>query len=455
MATLNVTNLQNVASTVTNVSLLADGTTTLVLNSTGTARTGGIRYNAGNLEVYTSGGVWAPIGGGGGGVSSVTASAPLVSSGGATPNVTATLATAAQAAAGTSNVVLSTPEFSVPKDASGMTGAALLPTGTNLQRAAIATPVAGMTRFNTDVGYTEVYTGAAEGWKNLAWLTPALQTTDLTYSANTTLSNGVYLCRNLTVNAGVTLTIGNQVVVFLCTGNATINGNITATQGPSGGAGAGLGTIDKLSTAIPGAGPGSGLNTTSPYPPAVSLTGSGGASGYAATGSTVGSAIEPSPGGQGGGGVLIKAFGSITQGASSTISVKGGNAGFPANGANDFFASGGGGGSGGSITFNAGGPLTVSGTLDVRGGNGMNGFNSGGLIGASGGGGGGGGSIILQCLGPLTDTSTKLLTGGAAGTASGVPNVNGAPKGADGGGAGGLENTAGSPGVVLYYGSPF
>jgi hypothetical protein len=64
MATLQVTNLQNTAATVTNVSLLADGSTTIVLSSTGTSRTGGLRYNAGNLEVYTSGGVWAnPISG--------------------------------------------------------------------------------------------------------------------------------------------------------------------------------------------------------------------------------------------------------------------------------------------------------------------------------------------------------------------------------------------------------
>jgi hypothetical protein len=60
MATLQVTNLQNTAATVTNVSLLADGTTSLVLNATGTARTGGIRYNAGTLEVYTGAG-WASI----------------------------------------------------------------------------------------------------------------------------------------------------------------------------------------------------------------------------------------------------------------------------------------------------------------------------------------------------------------------------------------------------------
>jgi hypothetical protein len=98
MSTLNVTNLKNITAGVTNVSLLADGSTALVLDSTGTSRLGGIRYNAGNLEVYTSGNVWASVGGGGGGtVTGVTASLPLVSSGGAAPNLTINAATSGSA----------------------------------------------------------------------------------------------------------------------------------------------------------------------------------------------------------------------------------------------------------------------------------------------------------------------------------------------------------------------
>ena len=84
MSTLNVTNLKNITAGVTNVSLLADGSTALVLDSTGTSRLGGIRYNAGNLEVYTSGNVWASAGGSGT-VTGVTATAPLSSSGGTAP----------------------------------------------------------------------------------------------------------------------------------------------------------------------------------------------------------------------------------------------------------------------------------------------------------------------------------------------------------------------------------
>jgi hypothetical protein len=71
MATLNVTNLQNVASGNVNISMLSDGTTSLVLSSTGTSRTGGIRYNASAVEVYDGAG-WVGVGGSSGGFSTGT-----------------------------------------------------------------------------------------------------------------------------------------------------------------------------------------------------------------------------------------------------------------------------------------------------------------------------------------------------------------------------------------------
>jgi hypothetical protein len=67
--------------------------------------------------------------------------------------------------------VFSSPQTAVPKDASGMTGAAILPSGTDAQRTAITTPVVGMQRYNTDSGYEEVYTGATLGWQKLAFVT--------------------------------------------------------------------------------------------------------------------------------------------------------------------------------------------------------------------------------------------------------------------------------------------
>jgi len=103
----------------------------------GTPATGMIRYN--NLTPpavieYYNGSAWIALGG--------LAAATLV-----------------QAAAGTVDTVANTPKTSVPKDASGMTGAAILPSGTSAQQP--ATPVAGMTRLNTDTKTLEFYDGTA------------------------------------------------------------------------------------------------------------------------------------------------------------------------------------------------------------------------------------------------------------------------------------------------------
>jgi hypothetical protein len=466
MATLQVTNLQNTAATVTNVSLLADGTTTLVLNSTGTARTGGIRYNAGSLEVYTSGGVWAPIGGGGGGVSSVTASAPLVSSGGATPNVTATLATAAQAAAGTSNVVLSTPEFSVPKDASGMTGAAILPSGTDLQRAAIASPVVGMTRFNTDSGYEEVYTGATKGWRSLDFLyVPDPLPADLTISANTTLS-GVINCNNFTVNAGVTLTVGSQSLIIYCAGTATINGTVNANgAGPVGGPPT-FNSVSSGSLTVNGAygvGPGQSRRT---YNPSDFLPGSGGNSAGLELGGGFGAGSGgTNGGGTGGGGFVVRAAGNITVSATGVITANGTSGGSTVGGSSGFYViPGSGGGSGGAVILHSDKNITMAGSISVQGGSGGAGtttYSSNPAVG--GGGGGGGGFIILQAGGTLSNTGTTSLTGGGGGTTNNIATgfgLSGSPGasygGAGGGGGGsGVNATAGAAGQYLTSGSPF
>ena len=144
-----------------------------------TSPAAGDQYIAPNGVTYTWNatlGIWASSGisgagggGGGGGVTSVTASAPIASSGGATPVISATLADAATAAAGTSAVTLMTPQFAVPKNAAGMTGAAILPNGTTAQRP--GAPVAGMTRFNSTDTSIEFYDGAK--WVPLAPNVPA------------------------------------------------------------------------------------------------------------------------------------------------------------------------------------------------------------------------------------------------------------------------------------------
>jgi len=101
----------------------------------GTPVTGMIRYN--NLTPpavieYYNGSAWVALGG--------LAAATLV-----------------QAAAGTVDTVANTPKTSVPKDAAGMTGAAILSSGTAAQRR--ATPVTGMTRVNTTNKTLEFYDG--------------------------------------------------------------------------------------------------------------------------------------------------------------------------------------------------------------------------------------------------------------------------------------------------------
>lgn len=108
----------------------------------GTAATGMIRYN--NLTPpavieYYNGSAWIALGG-------------------------LAAATLAEAKAGTLNTVANTPQTSVPKDASGMTGAAILPAGTQAQRP--GTPSVGMTRVNTDTDTLEFYDGAS--WVPLA-----------------------------------------------------------------------------------------------------------------------------------------------------------------------------------------------------------------------------------------------------------------------------------------------
>ncbi len=68
-------------------------------------------------------------------------------------------ATLAEAAAGTGNTKFLSPETGVPKNAAGMTGAALLPTGTLAQRP--AAPVTGMTRVSSTTNTAEVYTNSS------------------------------------------------------------------------------------------------------------------------------------------------------------------------------------------------------------------------------------------------------------------------------------------------------
>jgi hypothetical protein len=108
----------------------------------GSPTVGMIRYNNSTPPAvieYYNGSAWVALGGGGGG----------------------TAATLAEAAAGTINTKYSSPETAVPKNAAGMTGAGLMPGGTDAQRP--LTPVKGMFRFNDQGGgdaFVEYYDGS-------------------------------------------------------------------------------------------------------------------------------------------------------------------------------------------------------------------------------------------------------------------------------------------------------
>jgi hypothetical protein len=77
-------------------------------------------------------------------------------------------ATLAEAAAGTINTKYLSPETGVPKNAAGMTGAAIIPGGDDTERAAITSPVEGMLRYNNTAlpAVMEYYDGS--NWVTLS-----------------------------------------------------------------------------------------------------------------------------------------------------------------------------------------------------------------------------------------------------------------------------------------------
>ena len=66
-------------------------------------------------------------------------------------------ATSVEAQLGILTSAYSSPATAVPKNAAGMTGAAIIPAGNTAQQ---PVGLAGMLRFNTDIGQMEYYNGA-------------------------------------------------------------------------------------------------------------------------------------------------------------------------------------------------------------------------------------------------------------------------------------------------------
>ena len=348
---------------------------------------------------------------------------------GSTPTITA--ASLAEAAAGTINTKFSSPQTAVPKDASGMTGAALIPGGTTLQQP--ATPVGGMLRMNTT--YTpdslEVYSATEAAWKQIAYEPkPATLPADVTVGTGAQTLAPQIVANNFTVDAGAVITPSSAGVIIVAYGDVTINAstwNFTG-KGPVGGPNFNS-SSNTIGQSGVGYGPGQCINNGGggiAYAPSAFLGGSGGGSGANGTGST-----GNSNGGAGGGYIVIKCFGTVTFTGAVTMNAAGANS-VSSNGG------GGGGGGGGHICIFAANSITTPATVtfNVAGGNASTGNQS-----FSGAGGGGGGWVILEGS-TLVDSSVKTLTGGLGASTAG------AASGASGGGGG----SAGAGGNTLVAG---
>ena len=368
-------------------------------------------------------------------------------------------ATLAEAAAGTINTAFLSPETGVPKDAPGMTGAALLPGGADALRP--AAPVPGMLRWNTDPASlngnrVEVYDSVYPAWRQLEYASQPQVTTTYTVQQGEWLS-GAILCDDFIVPAGVTASVIGSLYVY-ATGDVSIQGTLNGNElGTMGAASFATGCPIGLQIYVgPGFGIGGGSTTTGGrrYTPQLSLAGSGGAGGFCANGTGSDTAGSSGLGGASGASLLIRAQGSITVEGTGSIGMSGGP-GQIFDRASNMVVTGPGGGSGGVVIFHANGNCTNIGTIYARGGYGEGPHNGG-----CGGGGGGGGIVILQ-----SDFGTSSLGYLDVAGGPGAPGVAATIGGGGGGGCGGrggdsgagavADGSAGEGGFYAKFGSPF
>jgi hypothetical protein len=319
-----------------------------------------------------------------------------------------------------------------------------------------------MFRLNSDLipsPSPEIYGGGK--WNQIAYVSQNTYP-DLTISANMNMQ-GTYFCRNLVINAGVTVTMTASDIIIFCTGTALINGNILGNARIRGAQG---GPIISFSNTVisPGmnVGGGSANAKGSAYSLSTAFTGSGGSGGIAAPSAqiTTGNPANSYPlvpsGGFGGGGFAVIARGAVVHNNPSTISCNGtdGQDGGTLGPYNTDVA-GGGGGSGGCVVLQSLTSVVSTGNIFCNGGMGGDAYIYAGYA-ACGGGGGGGGYIILEAP-SVTQGGTYTVSGGLGG----VGSNSGIGAGGGGSFAGSGGDGAGNPlgnaqsGVISNYGSPF
>lgn len=242
------------------------------------------------------------------------------------------------------------------------------------------------------------------------------------------LNQGIYYFRNLTVPAGVSISIVNQAT-FVCSGDVDIAGTVVVTPITAGGNNmpTNLAANEFVVGSI-----GQGLGGTgSVYPWGVQSYGSGG-SGAAAFNPGSATPFHCENGGNGGGSLIIEAAGSIS--ISGLITCNGTNGGrpssaggFPAGGGfytftygsspNPIVSTGSGGGSGGFVRLASVASINVTGNISCNGGNGGNGLANSSSTPAIGCGGcGGGGGVVVLMSPTISNTGTVQALGGSRGT---------------------------------------
>ena len=264
---------------------------------------------------------------------------------------------------------------------------------------------------------------------------------DVVLNSNTTLLQDMYYA-NLTINAGITLTVSAFRVFVKGTlvNNGTIAANGTNGNGSNGGGAYGTsGTLGLNQAGGNGAVAGAGAAPTA----TTGLGGNGGAGGSGTLYPSTPGAIATLPVATAGSGVLSRNLWNAVKAGLAGVSqlnlYNGGGAG--AGGSSDSIdAIGGGGGSGGCVIFIAAKKLTTKtgGSIVASGGNGASASGGGGGGSAGGGGGGGGGVVTII-------TENIDIPSGVSMSISAPGGIGGAPVGI------GTRGKNGLPGLVEKF----